>query len=98
MSEQERIVRASMAQPRVMTIDPGVQVEQAPPLRTWSKIDGPPAGLLEIELLDADDNAVERWTRPAGYGGYWTDPTGRLKRQTWSQIRARGKVREVRGG
>lgn len=64
-------------------------------LRTWQKIDGPPDDLRIIDLLNADGEPIERWSRRLSIERYWTDPTGRFKRQTWSQIRARGAVREV---
>lgn len=75
----------------------GVTPEFAPERerRTWPKLDGPPADLQAFDLLDKYGNPIEHWTRRSPADSYWTDPSGRLKRQTWSQIRARGEIREV---
>lgn len=56
-------------------------------VRTWPKLEGPPGDLQVIEV----EGLPGVWQRSA-VGTYWQSG---LERLTWSQLRARGTVREV---
>lgn len=70
----------------------GVTFETAPPRepRTWPKLEGPPD---DLRLVEIEGSGVV-WQRERT-GNRWV---GGHERLTWSQLRARGEVRELLGG